>query len=81
MCVSILPTCIYVYTTCDPGYCRDQKRVSEPLKPEFQMVVICHVGAGNGTPVLCRSSQGPQPLSHLSSSTAQLFYFLLFLFI
>jgi hypothetical protein len=38
--------CIYVYVG-----------VSEPLELELQIVVSCHVGAGNGTWELWKSSQ------------------------
>ena len=35
---------------------------------ELEKVVSCHVGAGNQTSVLCKSSKGSQLLSHLSGS-------------
>lgn len=37
----------YVYTMYMPGACRGQKKLSDLLKLELQMVVGCHVGAGN----------------------------------
>jgi hypothetical protein len=35
----------------------NEKRVSYPLEPELQVVVSCHLGAGNRTQVLCKSSK------------------------
>jgi hypothetical protein len=35
----------------------DQKRESDALELEFQMVVSHHVDAGNRTQVFCKSSQ------------------------
>ena len=39
--------------------CRGQKEVLDPLELELWMVVSCHVGAGNRTQVLCKSSYCP----------------------
>lgn len=55
--------CVYKLIPGGPGV---QKRTSDPL--EFQMVVICRVGAGNQTCLLWNSRQCSSPLSHLSSS-------------
>lgn len=44
----------YVYTIYMPGACRGQKKLSDLLKLELQMVVGCQVGAGN--------HQNPGPL-------------------
>lgn len=52
MCVNILLA--YVYTMYVSGACRGQTKLSELLKLELQMVVGCHVGAGN--------HQNPGPL-------------------
>ena len=35
---------------------RDKTRLSDLLELELQVVVSCHVGAGNATQVLCRES-------------------------
>ena len=37
--------------------CEGQKRASDPLEPELQVIVSHHVNAGDGTGVLCKSSQ------------------------
>jgi hypothetical protein len=34
---------------------------------ELQMCMNCHVGAGNGTQVLCKSYKGSKSLKHLPS--------------
>lgn len=39
--------CMYVCATHVCSACRGQKRESDPLDLEFQMVVTDHVGAGN----------------------------------
>lgn len=52
MCVNILLA--YVYTMYMSGACRGQTKLSDLLKLELQMVVGCHVGAGN--------HQNPGPL-------------------
>lgn len=52
MCVNILLA--YVYTMYVSGACRGQTKLSDLLKLELQMVVGCHVGAGN--------HQNPGPL-------------------
>lgn len=51
--------CLYVclYTVCMLSACGGQKRTSDPLEPELQMVVTHHVGAGNQTWDLWKSSQ------------------------
>lgn len=48
-------------------YHRGQKRALDPLKLKLQMFVSHHVGTGNWTQVLVKSSQCFQPLSHLSN--------------
>jgi hypothetical protein len=40
-----------------PGAHRGQKRVLDPLKPELQMTVSHHVGAGNKIRILSKNSQ------------------------
>jgi hypothetical protein len=45
MCMGILLARISVYHV--PGAHRDQKRTSDPVELELQMVVSCQVGAGN----------------------------------
>lgn len=47
MSVGVMPACISVY---------HQKRASDSLELELQMIVSCHVGAGNQTLVLWKSS-------------------------
>jgi hypothetical protein len=49
--------------TCMPGFHGDQKRASDPLEPELQMVVSHHVGAGIQTWFLRKSSHWPCPLT------------------
>lgn len=44
MCVGVLPVCV-LRTRCMPGSYRSQKRMLDPLEPDFQMVVSHHVGA------------------------------------
>lgn len=41
--------CLYVClcTTCMPVACESQKRVSDPLELELQVIMSCHVGAEN----------------------------------
>ena len=51
---------------------RDQKRVSEHLEVELQMVGSCHVGAENQT-ILWKSSQCCQPLRQLSNPFSDIF--------
>ena len=53
ICVSVCP---YV-CMCVPAGHRDQKKAPDPLDPELQMVVNCHVSVGNRTPVLCKSNE------------------------
>lgn len=57
-----------------PGAFRGQKRVSDPLRLELQMVVSCHMDSGNWAWVLCKSSQCSKLLGHLSRPH---FYYLL----
>lgn len=46
ICVSVLPVCTYIHKM--DAWCpqRSEEGV-RPLEPELQMVVSCHVGAGN----------------------------------
>lgn len=44
-------------TMCMPRDHRGQKKVSYPLELELQVFLSNHVGAGNKTWVLCKSSQ------------------------
>ena len=60
---------------CAPCACSDpggQKMESDPLEPELQMVVSCHVGAGNRTQVL-RKNKCSKPLSFSSRPRGQHF--------
>lgn len=41
---TVLFTCVYMYSVCMPGVHRGQKRVSDSLKLELQMIVSHHVG-------------------------------------
>ena len=45
-----------MHSVCVPVACRGQKRALDPSELELQVVVSCHVGAGNGTQVLCKSN-------------------------
>ena len=67
MCMSVLLH-VHVCITCMSDVHWGQKKVSDPLALELQMVVICHVGVGECTRLLCKSSQCFQQLNHLSSS-------------
>lgn len=61
-----------MYLVSDWYMCRAEKCITTPPppKPELQMIVSCHVGAGNQThSILCKSSKGFQPLSQLSIPT------------
>lgn len=40
-------TCMQVCTTCIPGACRGQQVASDLQELELDMVLSCHVGAGN----------------------------------
>ena len=64
--MGVLPACMYanILSVCSAH--RGQKRASDPLEPELQMVLSCQTGARKQTPVPCKSSQCSQPLSHLS---------------
>jgi hypothetical protein len=46
-----------MYTAYAPDTQRDQKRESDCLELELQMVVSHHVDAGNQTQVLCKSNK------------------------
>lgn len=46
----------FLCSTCVPDAYGGQKRVSDPLEPEFQTAVSCHMGAGKQTRVLYSSS-------------------------
>jgi hypothetical protein len=50
--MNILPSCMYALRAQE---C--QKQASEPLDLELQMVVSCHVGAGNLTPDALQEQQ------------------------
>uniref|UniRef100_A0A8C8ULU8 Uncharacterized protein n=1 Tax=Peromyscus maniculatus bairdii TaxID=230844 RepID=A0A8C8ULU8_PERMB len=49
-CVFCLHVCLGI--VCIPGSHRSQKRRSDLLEMELQIIVRCHVGARNQTPVL-----------------------------
>lgn len=53
--------------TCMSNACRSQKRASDHLDLEFQMVMSHCVGAGNQTQVLGKSSQCMELLLHTIS--------------
>lgn len=66
MCMRFFLACIAVYQQITGGY--DQKQASEmgiTLNWELWMVVSHHVGAGNLTRVLCKSSKCSYLLGHL----------------
>lgn len=44
-----------------------QKSGPNPLEPELQKVVSCHVDGANQTSIFCESSKGSQLLSQLCS--------------
>ena len=52
MCMGVLPACMTMYCVGVPGAHRGQKRASDPLELELQMVVSHQVGSRNGTWVL-----------------------------
>lgn len=52
---------------CMPDIQGGQKRGLNPLEQEVQMVINHHVGSGNGTCVLCKSTKCSELLSLLSS--------------
>lgn len=68
-------TLMWMYTTGIYGTQRDQMRASHALDLELQMVVSCHVCAGNCTRVLFGSSQCSQLLSCLSGPTLTVYSF------
>ena len=55
MCIGVLPPCISVYHLCP---CGGKKRMTDSPSTELYMVVSHHVGAGNQTQFLWKSSQG-----------------------
>jgi hypothetical protein len=55
--MSVLPTCICMYTTCVPSAYSDQKRALDTLVLGLQLVVTHHVSAGKPTQVLWKSIQ------------------------
>ena len=57
MCMNILFGClnVCVCTVCMPGAKRDQKRTSDPLELELQIVICCCVVTGNQTLVLYKN--------------------------
>lgn len=65
MCIHVLPACKSV--PCPYSASGHQKRTLAHLRLTLQMVVRCHLGTENQTPVLCKISQRSKPLSHLSS--------------
>jgi hypothetical protein len=50
-----VPECIKVCCVCSV-VCRGQKRELYLLELELQVVVCCHVGAGNQTQALCKDT-------------------------
>ena len=48
--------CMYSYVSRVPDTLRGQKRELDPLELELNMILSHHVGAGNGTQVLWKSS-------------------------
>ena len=66
--------CMDVYASqIMPGIQGGQKRVLDPRELKLQRVVSYHVGGGNRTWVLWKSSQCAQPMCHLSSYFLSLF--------
>lgn len=57
ICVGILPKYM-----CVPGVGDDQKRVSDPLQLEFQMVLSCHVSMAINLGSSAKYSLSSQPL-------------------
>lgn len=55
MCMSIF-VCMYTYVPQVSIALRGQEKVLGPLELDLQMVVSCHVGAGNWTRVLWKSA-------------------------
>lgn len=62
MCIAVLPECTSVYRVCG-----GQKRASDILELELQVIMSSHGGAENKTQILGESSQHCQSLSQLSS--------------
>lgn len=50
---------VYVCNVCVHGTRGGQKRALDPLELELQMVIICHVGAGNQTRSSCPAANAP----------------------
>ena len=68
--ISYVYECTVCMQICAPMSCSaaEVRRGHQiPLELELQTVVSCHVSAGNGTQVLCKSNQYSLLLSHLSS--------------
>jgi hypothetical protein len=51
MCRDVLAASVCLCAECMPSARGSQKRVSDPLEPELQMAVSCHVGPGNPNPL------------------------------
>lgn len=43
---------MFVFTVCEPGVLRGQKKAWDALEPEWQIVVSCYMCAENQTQVL-----------------------------
>lgn len=56
-CAWLLPACVYII--CVPGAREGQKRGSNPLEMELQVIVSYHVGCENWTYILCNSNKYP----------------------
>ena len=62
--------CVCLFAICVPGPCGGQNRISDPLELEFQVAVICCVGAGNQIWDL-----QDQPILLIAEPSLQLSYF------
>lgn len=69
----LFPCALPAYYVCAPRVCRVQKRVSNLLRLELQMIVSCRVGARNQPCVFWKTSQRSQLLGNLSSSPSPRF--------
>jgi hypothetical protein len=73
--MSVVLACMSVYHACSCSAHRDQKRASDPLGWELQ-IVGHHVGSRHGISICWKSILCSQPLRHLSSPLIK-FYFVI----
>lgn len=58
VCISVLPVyiCLFLFATRVPGVHGGRKKVLNPVELVLQTIVSLHLGAKNGTLVLCKGN-------------------------